>query len=113
MGTASYVERPVPLALATHACCVWAHVAGPDGCVQRVLPDGCADVVWIDGERLEVAGPATRPVLVHIPPGAAALGVRFGPGAAGRRSASPRASCATRTSRSTSCGAARRPSSPS
>jgi AraC-like DNA-binding protein len=48
-----------------------------------VLPDGCADVVWIEGERLEVAGPATQPVMVHIPPGAAALGVRFGPGAAG------------------------------
>jgi AraC-like DNA-binding protein len=83
MGTASYVERPVPFALATHACCVWAHVAGPEGHVQRVLPDGCADVVWIEGERLEVAGPATQPVMVRIPPGAAALGVRFGRGAAG------------------------------
>ena len=48
-----------------------------------MLPDGCADIVWIDGEGIVVAGPATREVLVDIPAGAAALGVRFGPGAAG------------------------------
>src|SRR5919198_613121 len=82
-GPASYVERPVPYGLATHACCAWTHVAGPDGHVQRVLPDGCADVVWVEGVRLELAGPATEPVLVDIPPGATVLGVRFGPGAAG------------------------------
>jgi AraC-like DNA-binding protein len=83
VGAASYVERPVPFGLATHACCAWMQVAGPEGHVQRVLPDGCADVVWIDGVGLELAGPATEPVLVEIPPGATALGVRFGPGAAG------------------------------
>jgi AraC-like DNA-binding protein len=83
MGAASYVERPVPYGLATHACCAWSQVAGPEGHVQRVLPDGCADVVWIDGVGLELAGPATEPVLVEIPPGATAIGVRFGPGAAG------------------------------
>jgi methylphosphotriester-DNA--protein-cysteine methyltransferase len=83
MGAASYVERPVPYDLATHACCVWTQVAGPEGLVQRVLPDGCADVVWIEDGRLELAGPATRPVLVEIPPGATVHGVRFGPGAAG------------------------------
>ncbi len=83
MGAASYLERPVPFGLATHACCVWTQVAGPEGHVQRVLPDGCADVVWIEGVGLELAGPATEPVLVEIPPGATTLGVRFGPGAAG------------------------------
>ena len=83
MGAASYSERPVPYGLATHACCAWTQVAGPDGHVQRVLPDGCADVVWVEGVRLELAGPATESVLVDIPPGATVLGVRFGPGAAG------------------------------
>jgi AraC-like DNA-binding protein len=83
MGAASYVERPVPFGLATHACCAWTQMAGPEGHVQRVLPDGCADVVWIEGLGLELAGPATAPVLVEIPPGATALGVRFGPGATG------------------------------
>ena len=83
-------ERHVPRvagpgALSSHACCVWSHVAGAGGHVERVLPDGCADVVWIEGEGIVVAGPATREVLVAIPAGGAALGVRFGPGRRGRR----------------------------
>jgi AraC-like DNA-binding protein len=81
--TALYAELPPPPQLASHACCVWKHVAGPGGHVQRVLPDGCADVVWMAGGRLVVAGPATGPVLAEIPAGVTALGVRFGPGAAG------------------------------
>jgi methylphosphotriester-DNA--protein-cysteine methyltransferase len=83
VGAASYVERRVPFGLATHACCVWRQVAGPEGHAQQVLPDGCADVVWIEGVGLELAGPATEHVVVRIPPGATVLGVRFGPGAAG------------------------------
>ena len=81
--SATYRESRAPGPLGPHACCVWSHVAGPGGHVERVLPDGCADVVWIDGEGIVVAGPATREVLVAIPAGGAALGVRFGPGAAG------------------------------
>jgi AraC-like DNA-binding protein len=81
--SATYAEWRPPGPLASHACCVWSNVAGRDDHVERVLPDGCADVVWIEGDRIVVAGPATREVLVDIPAGAAALGVRFGPGAAG------------------------------
>ena len=82
-STSVYAELRPPLQLASHACCVWTQVAGASGHVQRVLPDGCADIVWIDGEGIVVAGPATHQVIVNIPAGAAALGVRFGPGAAG------------------------------
>jgi AraC-like DNA-binding protein len=78
-----YAEHRPPAELASHACCVWTQVAGPSGHVQRVLPDGCADVVWMAGGELVVAGPATGPVFAEIPPGVAAVGVRFGPGAAG------------------------------
>lgn len=81
--SATYRESPAPGPLSSHVCCVWANVAGPGGHLERVLPDGCADVVWIEGEGIVVAGPATREVLVDIPAGTAALGVRFGPGAAG------------------------------
>jgi AraC-like DNA-binding protein len=81
--SAAYRESPAPEPLASHACCVWSQVAGPGGHVERVLPDGCADVVWIEGEGIVVAGPATREVIVGLPAGVAALGVRFGPGAAG------------------------------
>jgi AraC-like DNA-binding protein len=77
-----YAEVAPPVALAGHVCCVWVNRGGDGGYVQRVLPDGCADIVWNDG-HLEVAGPATGAVLVSIPAGGAARGVRFGPGAAG------------------------------
>jgi AraC-like DNA-binding protein len=80
---AEYIERPVPDALASHACCVWRQTAGPEGHTQRVLPDGCMDVVWGQNGDLVIAGVATGPVLVDIPPGATLFGVRFGPGAAG------------------------------
>jgi AraC-like DNA-binding protein len=78
-----YVEQRPPGELASHACCVWTQLAGPDGHVQRVLPDGCADIVWMAGGELVVAGPATGHVLAEIPAGITAIGVRFGPGAAG------------------------------
>ena len=48
---------------------------------HRVLPDGCADIVWT-GDRLVVAGLDTGPVLVADSGGEAAVGVRFRPGAA-------------------------------
>jgi len=51
------------------------------GPVRPVLPDGCMDLLWIDG-RLLVAGPDTR---AHVPqvgaPGRYA-GIRFAPGTA-------------------------------
>lgn len=83
MGAASYLELAAPAALGSHACCIWTHTAGDGDHVQRVLPDGCADVVWVEGSRAVVAGPATEAVMVAIPAGATAFGVRFGPGAAG------------------------------
>jgi AraC-like DNA-binding protein len=78
-----YAERRPPPELASHACCVWTQTAGPAGHVQRVLPDGCADIVFMAGGELVVAGPATGHVLAEIPAGVTAIGVRFGPGAAG------------------------------
>jgi AraC-like DNA-binding protein len=77
-----YVELAPPPALASHVTCVWFQAVGDGGFVQRVLPDGCADVIW-GGGRLHVAGPATGPVLVDIAPGDTFVGVRFGPSAAG------------------------------
>jgi AraC-like DNA-binding protein len=81
--SATYFEWAPPPALASHACCVWTNAATAGEHVERVLPDGCTDIVWIDGHGIVIAGPATRQELVDIPAGAAALGVRFGPGAAG------------------------------
>jgi AraC-like DNA-binding protein len=95
--TAVYAELPPPPQLASHACCVWTQVAGPAGHVQRVLPDGCADIVWMAGGELVVAGPATGHVLAEIPAGVTAIGVRFGPGAAGAALGMPASELQDRT----------------
>jgi AraC-like DNA-binding protein len=58
--------------------CVWTSVAKGG----RVMPDGCADIVW-DGADLVVAGPATVADTSPPPPGTPVFGVRFRLGAAG------------------------------
>jgi AraC-like DNA-binding protein len=57
---------------------VWAGIAGAG--VQRVLPDGCMDLIWSE-RGLLVAGPDTRAFLTTGPPGAQYVGLRFAPGA--------------------------------
>ncbi|HEX2104230.1 MAG TPA: DUF6597 domain-containing transcriptional factor [Solirubrobacteraceae bacterium] len=78
-----YRELPPPRPHAPHVACLWVRESEPRARVHRVVPDGCADVVWVQGERLLVAGPATGPAKSEIPAGAAAVGVRFRVGAAG------------------------------
>jgi AraC-like DNA-binding protein len=79
----AYRELPVPGRPARHVACLWLRDAEPAPRVHRIVPDACADVVWVQGERLVVAGPATGPVLSAVPAGAAAVGVRFRVGATG------------------------------
>ncbi|WP_435241841.1 DUF6597 domain-containing transcriptional factor [Streptomyces cucumeris] len=63
---------------------VWTRTAGTGS--QRVLPDGCTDLIWTDEGgtapegRLFVAGPDTRAQLAAAPPGARYVGLRFAPG---------------------------------
>jgi AraC-like DNA-binding protein len=59
---------------------LWTRVTGPPG-GKRVLPDGCMDLIWRDGELI-VAGPDTRAYLPADPPGRRYAGLRFGPGTA-------------------------------
>jgi AraC-like DNA-binding protein len=73
-----YREIAPPPDLAAHVACLWTSEAVGG----RVLPDGCADLVW-NGSRLVVAGPATGPVQAGIPVGTPVFGVRFRLGAAG------------------------------
>jgi AraC-like DNA-binding protein len=68
------LERPSRIAGAV----VWTTVSA--GRARRILPDGCMDLVW-DGEHLVIAGPDTAAFLSRRPPGAAAAGLRFAPGA--------------------------------
>jgi AraC-like DNA-binding protein len=74
----SYREFTPPADLLPHVACLWARTDVP----TRVLPDGCADIVWT-GSGLIVAGPATRATLPRLAPGEPILGVRFRVGAAG------------------------------
>ncbi|MFE9482215.1 helix-turn-helix domain-containing protein [Streptomyces spororaveus] len=48
---------------------------------SAVLPDGCMDLLWVDG-RLLVAGPDTGPHPAGEIPGGAFAGIRFAPGTA-------------------------------
>ena len=79
MGMA-YVELPQPVPLIT---CLWRRDPQPEPVRRDVLPDACVDIVWVAGQRLFVAGPATGPTPAGVPAGTAVMGVRFRIGAAG------------------------------
>ncbi|MGW3468776.1 helix-turn-helix domain-containing protein [Saccharopolyspora sp. NPDC000995] len=76
-----YRERPPVGALSTAIACVWTHGAGSLGYLQRVVPDGCVDLIWM-GDRLDVVGPDTTARLSSLPPGSRITGIRAKPGAA-------------------------------
>ncbi|AHI00876.1 AraC-like DNA-binding protein [Kutzneria viridogrisea] len=46
---------------------------------HRILPDGCLDLIWVDG-RVLVAGPDTAAHEVSSAPGTSYVGIRFAPG---------------------------------
>ena len=84
LPTSTYHEQPPSAAPAGHVLCLWSQVIGPGDRFyrHRVLPDGCADVVWIGDAPAAVAGPATGPVMVPLAPRTIVVGVRLRPGAA-------------------------------
>jgi AraC-like DNA-binding protein len=51
---------------------------------QRILPDGCADIVWIGEADPVVVGPMTRSVLSTSNPRTTLVGLRFRPEVAAR-----------------------------
>jgi AraC-like DNA-binding protein len=72
-----------PRALETYVDCLWVHRLG-DGDEtydQPVFPDGRVDVVAV-GDRVVLAGPASRSTTLHLAPGTLTVGVRFRSGAA-------------------------------
>lgn len=93
-----YREHAPPAALARHVLCTWSQTIGTGEAwhAQRVLPDGCADIVWIGERPPLVAGPATRPVDVPLPPGTSVIGVRLRPGAAAQVLGPPASALADR-----------------
>jgi AraC-like DNA-binding protein len=92
-----YVERPAPPRLAAAIECVWSvtdrvtRAARPP---DRLLPDGCPELIVHRGDRYRraiagrlvrqptafLAGTLSRPWIVQAPPRVATVGVRFRPG---------------------------------
>ena len=60
-----YREYAPPPALQEFLICTWTLEtrAGGQPHQQRVLPDGCSDIVWFGETPPVVVGPMTRPVL--------------------------------------------------
>jgi AraC-like DNA-binding protein len=81
--SSDYRERAPVAALDRHVACVWVQRIGPGTTpmVHRIVPDGCVDIIWLDG-GLHVAGPDTGPVLARLAPGSLVVGIRFQPGLA-------------------------------
>ncbi|GAA4705105.1 AraC-type DNA-binding protein [Promicromonospora umidemergens] len=83
MVPVTYRELAPPTGLLPVVACLWEHDA-PPGHEQRIIPDGCVDLVRLDGE-LVVVGADTGPV-VAVPaatPASRTSGIRLRPGAAG------------------------------
>lgn len=75
MITGVYTERGAAIPGAV----VWRTLATDPSAVKRVLPDGCMDLLWMDG-ALRIAGPDTAAYLPVQVPGARGLGLRLAPG---------------------------------
>jgi AraC-like DNA-binding protein len=79
-----YREFPPPSPLASYLLCLWTQriVGSRREFAQRVLPDGCVDIVLINDEAPLAIGPWTEPFVKHLAPGTMIVGARFHPGCA-------------------------------
>ena len=82
----TYREYAPPPAVAELLICSWTLEVERDGPPhqQRVLPDGCTDIIWFGDASPVAVGPMTRPVLEAIKPGTTLVGLRLRPGVASR-----------------------------
>jgi AraC-like DNA-binding protein len=77
-----YREDAPPADLRAAVACLWQQRAGTPW-RQRVVPDGCVDLIWLAEGSLVVAGADTGPRTVSLPADTLTSGVRLRPGAAG------------------------------
>ncbi|MBS1888397.1 MAG: helix-turn-helix domain-containing protein [Actinobacteria bacterium] len=77
-----YREFPAPLGVRHLVGCLWEQV--PERAhEQRVVPDGCVDLIFLAEGELVIAGADTGPRVVALPAGRRSTGLRLRPGAAG------------------------------
>ena len=77
-----YAEYSPPLPIARHLVCLWTQkiLGSRDEFAQRVLPDGCVDIVLINDETPMVIGPWTEPFVARLAAGTMIIGARCRPG---------------------------------
>jgi len=81
-GASIYREFRPSTDLAPYLVCLWTqNTHSKTEFAQRVLPDGCVDVLLINGVGM-VIGPWTKPFVANLPPGTNILGARIHPGLA-------------------------------
>ena len=82
----AYRERRPPTELADHVANLWVReVPAAAPATVRVLPDGSADIMWLQqGSTVTtlVAGPDSRAQFTELTPGSRMAGLRFAPGVA-------------------------------
>jgi AraC-like DNA-binding protein len=71
-----YLERPPPPALAHIVACTWQS-ENTATLSKRVVPDGSADILCVEGRAPFVVGPASRPHVVTLAAGTRIVGVRL------------------------------------
>ncbi|HYP77796.1 MAG TPA: AraC family transcriptional regulator [Polyangiaceae bacterium] len=83
LAEASYTEWPAAPVLCERLACLWAAHMGEYGepHVRRIIPDGCIDLIFSDGDLI-IAGPDTESVELHAVPNRSFVGVRFRSGQA-------------------------------
>jgi AraC-like DNA-binding protein len=86
LPTAIYREYAPPPALRRSLVCAWTLeiAAGTRRHRQRILPDGCADIVWIGEAPPIVVGPMTHSALSTSEAGTTLVGLRLRPEAGAR-----------------------------
>jgi methylphosphotriester-DNA--protein-cysteine methyltransferase len=78
----AYREHRPPPGLEPLVACLWENEPAEDR-AQRVVPDGCVDLIWLADRELVIAGADTGPRIVDLPAGTLSSGIRLRPGAAG------------------------------
>ncbi|MGH2825246.1 MAG: DUF6597 domain-containing transcriptional factor [Thermoleophilaceae bacterium] len=78
----AYREYRPPAGLEPSVACLWENEPG-EVRAQRVVPDGCVDLIWVAERELVIAGADTGPRGVELPAGIRSSGIRLRPGAAG------------------------------
>jgi AraC-like DNA-binding protein len=73
-------EHRRPTVLAAWLDCVWERTADAEG--DRILPDGCIDVVFSRDRGLRLVGANTVAFMSDVEPGEPVIGARLVPGAA-------------------------------